>query len=195
MTSENNSNDLILVVDLEATCWKDKIISAGRLQTVDEMEIIEFGIVFAQTDGAAIDSKSFMVRPVKRPVLSSFCTELTTITQQDIDTAPTYLVAVKQIDDWLSPYSFYAWGSWGNYDRKQLDAEARHHGRTPVFAYSPHLNLKQLWRKGRVNARRGGLQNALKFHNLPFVGTEHRGIDDALNIAKLLPFIDFETVE
>ncbi|WP_300493099.1 3'-5' exonuclease [uncultured Methylophaga sp.] len=187
-----DNKSLILVVDLEATCWQDKIISPGRPQTVDEMEIIEFGCTLAQTDGIIIDSRSFMVRPVKHPILSTFCTELTTITQQDVDAAPPYLEAVKQIDEWLSPYSLFAWGSWGNYDRKQLDAESRHHGQTPIFGYSPHLNLKPFWRKGRANARRGGLQNALKFHDLPFVGTEHRGIDDALNIAKLLPFINFE---
>lgn len=186
-----DDESLILVVDLEATCWQDKIISPGRPQTVDEMEIIEFGCVLAQTDGTVIDSRSFMVRPVKHLVLSSFCTELTTITQQDVDDAPTYLEAVKQIDDWLSPYSFFAWGSWGNYDRKQLDAERLRYGWSPVFAKSPHLNLKQMWRKGRANARRGGLQNALKFHGLLFEGTEHRGIDDAKNIAKLLPTIDW----
>jgi len=190
-----DDENLILVVDLEATCWQDKIISTGRLQTVDEMEIIEFGCVLAQTDGTLIDFKSFMVRPVKHPLLSDFCTQLTTITQNDVDAAPLYLDVVEQIDHWLTNYNLIAWGSWGNYDRKQLDAERLRYGWSPIFAKSPHLNLKKMWRKGRVNARRGGLQNALKFHNLPFVGTEHRGIDDAINIAKLLPFIDFETVE
>ncbi len=190
-----DDESMILVVDLEATCWQDKIISPGRPQTVDEMEIIEFGCVLAQTDGTVMESRSFMVRPVKHPALSSFCTELTTITQQDVDDAPTYLEAIEQIDGWLANYNLTAWGSWGNYDRKQLDAERLRYGWSPIFAKSPHLNLKQMWRKGRANSRSSGLQNALKFHNLPFVGTEHRGIDDAINIAKLLPFIDFETVE
>lgn len=42
--------------------------------------------------------------------------------------------------------------------------------------------------------RHGGLRSALAFHGLEFEGTQHRGIDDALNIVRLVPFIDFDKV-
>ena len=34
-----------------------------------------------------------------------------------------------------------------------------------------------------------GVRKALASHNMKFIGTPHRGIDDVKNIARLLPFI------
>jgi len=49
--------------------------------------------------------------------------------------------------------------------------------------------LLRLFLKGRAAKRRSGLQAALAFHDLAFEGQHHRGIDDARNIARLLPWI------
>lgn len=184
-----------MVVDLEATCWENNVDGLDRRQTVDDMEIIEFGCVLANEDGRIIDCKSFLVRPQLYPELTAFCTQLTTITQEYVDASPVYVDVVKQIDIWLAAYDLFAWGSWGQYDKNQIEAERRRHTCSPAFNYRPHLNLKKLWRKenGSGKSRNGGLHNALSFHNLASEGTQHRGIDDARNIAKLLPFIDFET--
>ena len=62
-----------------------------------------------------------------------------------------------------------------------------------AFLNGPHVNLKKAWR-ATTRQRRTGLQSALAFHNLEFEGVHHRGIDDARNIARLLPFIDEEKV-
>lgn len=188
---------LILVVDLEATCWENNVDGLDRRQTVDDMEIIEFGCVLAKTSGRIVDTRSFLVRPQVHPKLSSFCTHLTTITQKDVDASPIYDDVVKQIDTWLATYDLFAWGSWGQYDKNQIEAERRRHNRCPAFNYLPHINLKKLWRKdnGTGKSRKGGLRSALSFHDLTFEGTQHRGIDDARNIAKLLHFLDFEGVK
>lgn len=188
------NESLILVIDLEATCWEDKVDGLDRRQTLDDMEIIEFGCVLAKPSGAIVDTKSFLIRPVVHPKLTSFCKQLTTITQDDVDASPIYTDVVKQIDTWLAAYDLFAWGSWGQYDKNQIEAERLRHNSYPAFNYLPHLNLKKLWRKdnGTGKSRKGGLRNALSFHGLIFEGTQHRGIDDARNIAKLLPFIDFD---
>ncbi|WP_232709764.1 hypothetical protein [Idiomarina sp. X4] len=65
-----NSQKLILIIDLEATCWDGNVEGLNRKQTVDDMEIIEFGCAIAQLDGAVVDSRSFMVRPQAHPKLS-----------------------------------------------------------------------------------------------------------------------------
>jgi len=186
-----NSQKLILIVDLEATCWDGNVEGLERKQTVDDMEIIEFGCAIAQLDGAVVDSRSFMVRPQVHPKLSNFCTQLTTITQKDVESAPVYQDVVPKINQWLENYDFAAWGSWGNYDKNQISAEQRRHNLVPEFFSLPHINIKQQWRQGKVNSRSAGLANALKYHGLSFEGTHHRGIDDALNIARLLRFTDF----
>ncbi|WP_417438958.1 exonuclease domain-containing protein [Idiomarina sp.] len=185
-----NSNRLYLIVDPEATCWDGNVEGLDRKQTVDDMEIIEFGCVIAQLDGAVVDSRSFMVRPQVHPKLSDFCTQLTSITQRDVDSAPIYQDVVPKINQWLENYELAAWGSWGNYDKNQIGAEFRRHEIAPEFFSLSHINIKQQWRQDKVNSRSAGLANALRYHGLSFEGTHHRGIDDALNIARLLRFTE-----
>ncbi|MTJ00945.1 3'-5' exonuclease [Idiomarina piscisalsi] len=181
---------LILIVDLEATCWDGNVEGLGRKQTVDDMEIIEFGCVVSRFDGTVVDSQSFMVRSQIHTELSQFCKQLTSITQSDVDAAPVYQSVVPEIDQWLKSYKLGVWGSWGNYDKNQISAEQKRHNLVPEFFSLPHINIKQQWRQGKVNSRSAGLANALNYHGLSFEGTHHRGIDDALNIARLLRFTE-----
>ncbi|AAV83252.1 MAG: exonuclease [Idiomarina sp.] len=185
-----NSNRLYLIVDLEATCWDGNVEGLDRKQTVDDMEIIEFGCVIAEDNGTVRDYRSFMVRPQSHPNLSEFCTQLTSIAQSDVDAAPVYQSVVPEIDQWLKNYKLEGWGSWGNYDKNQISAEQRRHNLAPEFFSLSHMNIKQEWRRGKVNSRSADLANAMKYHGLSFEGTHHRGIDDALNIAPLLRFTD-----
>lgn len=53
----------------------------------------------------------------------------------------------------------------------------------------PHVNLKQLFSNTQGLPKRYGMAEALQLAGLPLEGTHHRGIDDARNIAKLLPYI------
>ena len=47
-----------------------------------------------------------------------------------------------------------------------------------------HLNLKRLFAEQR-GLRPGGMREALRRLDLPLLGTHHRGIDDARNIARI----------
>lgn len=188
------SNDaLILVVDLEATCWDNTTVpGTDRKQTVHDMETIEFGCAVARLDGEVIDAKSFMVKPAMHPKLSAFCTALTSITQADVDNAPTFAQTTQRINDWLAPQRLAAWGGWGNYDKNQLQADAARTGTHPNFLELPHINLKTAWRKSNGLSRKAksGLTHALAFHELEFEGRHHRGVDDARNIARLVAWVD-----
>ena len=50
----------ILVIDLEATCW-ETVNPAGQPQSIESMEIIEFGCALATRQGDLLDSRSFLV--------------------------------------------------------------------------------------------------------------------------------------
>nr|MBK7069866.1 exonuclease domain-containing protein [Deltaproteobacteria bacterium] len=78
--------------------------------------------------------------------------------------------------------------SWGAYDRTQFEQDCRHH--RVAWPFGPdHLNLKAQLSERRGSSRRFGMAQALRVAGLPLAGTHHRGIDDARNIARLLPFI------
>ena len=176
----------ILVVDLEATCWEGQ-------QEIADMEVIEFGCVVVAGDGSVEREFSTFVRPVKSPTLTQFCTDLTSITQEDVEAAPEFRGACARIDEWLGSTRGLIWGSWGYYDEKQLRVEGERHGVAPAFLDVPHVNLKKLWQKTQ-KCKPAGLRGALRYHGLDFQGSPHRGIDDARNIARLLPNISRDRI-
>ncbi|WP_328188016.1 3'-5' exonuclease [Marinobacter sp. OP 3.4] len=96
-----NDHSPLLVIDLEATCWESRKVPSGQPQSIHNMEIIEFGCALATRGGTLLDSKSFLVRPVRHPHLSGFCTELTGINQTMVDTAPEYVKVCQEINTWL----------------------------------------------------------------------------------------------
>lgn len=164
----------------------------GQPQTVETMEIIEFGCALATRSGDLLDSRSFLVQPAFRPTLSEFCIRLTSISQQMLSTAPHFAEVAKSLDEWLGePLSDFIWCSWGNYDLQHVQADSTKHGVAPRFLSFPHVNLKRLWRRTTGQKKKNGLANALAFHKLAFEGRQHRGIDDARNIVRLLPFMDW----
>jgi inhibitor of KinA sporulation pathway (predicted exonuclease) len=180
------------VVDLEATCWAERTGPDGEPQGLDNMEIIEFGCALATRQGGLLDSRSFLVQPTWNRTFSDFCTSLTSITQTMVDEAPRFPEAVQALDAWLgSPPDDFIWCSWGNYDRLHVLADSEKHGRTLAFMTYPHLNLKRIWRRTTGQKRTNGLAHALAYHELNFEGHHHRGVDDARNMVRSLPFMDW----
>jgi len=71
--------DKIIVVDVESTCWKGKP-PEGQIN-----EIIEVGLATVNVETLEIINKqSYIVKP-KLSIISNFCTELTSITQEMVD--------------------------------------------------------------------------------------------------------------
>src|SRR5262245_52557201 len=169
-----------LVVDLEATC--DDLGAVPR----HEMEIIEIGAVLV--DGRSLRPiAEFMtfVRPILHPDLTPFCTELTTIVQDDVDAAPTFPVAAARLAAFGCGALFC---SWGAYDRNQLAADCTRHGVAPPLG-PIHWNIKDAYARARGSRRGLGTHAALRAIGIEPTGTHHRGIDDARNIARTLPFV------
>lgn len=170
-----------LVIDLEATC--DNHDAVPR----DEMEIIEIGAVLVDSNTlqAKAEFQTF-VRPVRHPTLTEFCTKLTSITQADVDGAPGFPDALEALRLFMNDDQ-PLFCSWGNYDRNQFRLDADYHGVTLPFG-PDHMNVKQQFSDALGTRKRFGMAAALAKVGLPLVGTHHRGIDDARNIALLLPF-------
>lgn len=188
----HKTSDNILIIDLESTCWENSVMPNGKRQDLANMEIIEFGCALANRRGHVIDARSFLVRPTLHPFLSDFCTTLTGITQSMVNEAPAFPEASQALADWLGdcPRNFI-WCSWGNYDRLHIEAQSEREGVSLSILEHPHLNLKRIWRRTTGQKKKNGLASALAFHNLDFVGRQHRGLDDAKNIARLLAFMDW----
>ncbi|MFY8351631.1 exonuclease domain-containing protein [Pseudoalteromonas sp. SSM20] len=192
MEPEYNSGNLnslindyrhIVVVDIEHTCAMDGSIPP------EERETIEIGAVLLDTCSLQIiDEFSCLIRPVIHPKLSKFCTELTGITQSELDVAEPFPKLFANFIDWLPSDAEYIFATWGAYDLVQLNIDCASHG-MPEFSPSTTLNLKIAFKEARNLKKKVGLKRALEIANLSYEGNHHRALDDAKNTAKLLPLI------
>lgn len=172
--------DKIIVVDIESTCWGDEA-PPGQ-----QSEIIEIGVCALVVEtGKIIDKTSILVRP-QRSQVSPFCTELTTLTQAQVDSGIGFDEACMQLISQFDTKT-HIWGSWGNYDRRMFRQQCKDF-KVP-YPFSPkHINLKALFAK-MPEFEWMGLARALKTIGLDFEGTHHRGADDAWNIARVVAYL------
>ena len=172
-----------LVIDFEATCCDKATIPR------EQMEIIEFGVVMVDAHSLqVIDQFQSFVRPIRNPELTAFCTQLTSIGQQDVNSAPSFIEVVASFKTWLNQYHGFVFCSWGDYDLKQLWQDCAFH-KVPYPISAAHINVKRLLTERQRLRKKPGLGEAIRLAGLEFTGTHHRGIDDAHNIARLLPYI------
>ncbi len=101
------------VVDVEATCW------AGEPPAGQVSEIIEIGLTTVDLgSGERTGRYRLLVRPA-RSVVSGFCTELTGLTQQEVDGGIGFAEACRVLAAEHHAGS-RAWASWGDYDKNQF---------------------------------------------------------------------------
>ncbi len=167
-----------IIFDLEATCWESKKEAPGK------PEIIEIGAVKLDSDGNEIDRLEQFVKPTHFPELSEFCTKLTSITQDMVEDAPIFQEAMQIFRDWIGYDDDFILCSWGDYDPKQLTREAEIHG-LKFSWFEKHINLKEQYTRIKNMKHQKGMKKALIIEKIELDGTDHRGIDDALNIAKI----------
>lgn len=181
---DRSSDQLILVVDLEATCCDRGSIPDG------EMEIIEIGACWAYMDGTVVDRFECLVRPTLHPDLTPFCCDLLGLCQTDVDGADALSTAALKFGEFVGCRRDHAiaWGSWGAFDRNQMSRECQRLGIADPIQL-PHQNLKQRFAKSRRIGKQVGMRKALELIGLSAQGVHHRALDDALNIARLLPWM------
>lgn len=104
-----------------------------------EMEIIEIGVSLVNRQGRELDHFQRFVRPLRRPLLTPFCRQLTHINQPSIDSALPLNEVWPLFERWLGQHQarLEGWASWGDYDRQQLELEWQRHGLTSLLGQTP----------------------------------------------------------
>ncbi|NXI08081.1 ERI2 exoribonuclease, partial [Irena cyanogastra] len=167
---------------------------------------VEFPAVLLNTSTGVIESEFHMyVQPQEHPILSEFCTELTGITQNQVDEGVPLNICLSQFLKWIQKIqkekkimfttdsqnnstseakacAFVTWTDWDlgvclHYEcrRKQL--------RKPDILNS-WIDLKATYR-AFYNRKPKGLNGALQDLGIAFEGREHSGLDDSRNTARL----------
>lgn len=161
----------VLIIDIESTCGED--IS----------EIIEIGI--ADTNGASYPS-IFIIPEFSK--ITPLCTSLTTLTPEQINKeGQSVQQAYLKFNSIASKYS--TWASYGEYDKKMFE-KMRSLYNININLPPEHINIRSLVSQNINNSNNPQLaprnpKDSLELLGYEFIGVNHRGDDDARNIAKL----------
>nr|WP_084742065.1 3'-5' exonuclease [Cryptosporangium aurantiacum] len=173
-----STDQLLNVVDIEATCW------SGQPPAGSVSEIVEIGLAVVDLESAQrVERHRILVRPTRSRV-SAFCTELTGLTQEEVDTGLDFAAACRLLES-EHHSGRRPWASWGDYDRNQFLRQCRAPA-TPYPFGRHHINAKVVFTEAYGLRKRPGMAKALEIAGLPLEGRHHRGEDDAWNIAALI---------
>lgn len=190
--------DSFLVLDFEATCQSKGV--------PDPQEIIEFPIVEVDASRRIVVSEfQSFVRPIAHPKLSNFCTNLTGITQDQVNNAPTLPYVLDEVYEWMygrglfddKKFLFVTCGGWDfksalpknikYYEdsyRNGLKTERNLKG-VPAH-FQNWYDLKESFKSHYGIQRTPSFKNMLRHMNMRLIGRHHSGIDDTRNIARML---------
>lgn len=170
----------IIVYDLEMTVRRKK----GQIA-----EIIEIGAAKVGLAGGApqiVSQFQAFVKPVVVPQLSADTTSFTGITQENVNEAGNLTQVVREWIEWIGQEEYFLC-AWGPDDQRQLVQECRQHG-IPTEWIVNHNNLQKMLSKiyKLEKHQQMGLKPALEMLEIPFEGSHHRALDDAMNTAQIL---------
>lgn len=146
------------------------------------------------------------VRPLAHPRLSEFCTELTGITQKQVDEAPVLAKVLQMVEEWMADRGhldegkrvlFVTSGRWDltkalprNVDwyaaemLQELEGNDACLDALPQYYLQWH-DLKDSFRAHYETHTRSFL-GMLRHMNMELIGRHHSGIDDARNMARMV---------
>jgi len=184
--------DYYVVLDFEATCAQGK--------PPKPQEIIEFPSVLLDGEKlTVIDEFASFVRPVHHPKLTAFCSELTGITQQQVDDALFFPEVFALHMAWLRSHNLkvttadegasFAFITCGDWDlRRMLPNQCRVCEPRRDFiphAYRQWINIKVHYMAFKGTRKLPTMTGMLRGLGLDLVGRHHSGIDDTRNIARI----------
>lgn len=177
-----------IILDLECTCdnrGEDSVVKRN------DMEIIEIGAIISDLKGNIKDEKiEILIKPITHPTLTDFCTELTTITQKDVDNGTSLIKAIQELNSFAEKHQIKVWGSWGFFDYNQFKREATRKNidlsEFYFFKEMKHVNLSLIYQETKKFKNKKGIRKALVNEGLDFVGVQHRAINDVINIARII---------
>lgn len=130
-------------------------------------------------------------KPQINPILSKYCTDLTGITQEQVDSAETFDKVLIHFQKWLEKHKL-------NSSRKFAIVTDSHWDIKKYLYYQCiYLCLPfPIWANSWVNVsvacrkfyrlKKTSLQYMLDHLDMKFIGNHHCGLDDAKNIARIL---------
>jgi len=177
-----------LVLDFESTCQEGA--------RIDPQEIIEFPCLLVRAeDLSLVDQFHEYVKPVGKPLLTKFCTDLTGITQGMIQDKDTFPDVLSRFVSWYKSHgldpsnaTFVTCGQWDLVSmllQQCIYSDVALPPMLDVSTSGEFVNIKLTYQN--TTGKYGkGLKDMQKHLGLQFEGRLHSGIDDCRNILSVM---------
>ncbi|KAL7547903.1 hypothetical protein ACHAWF_016793 [Thalassiosira exigua] len=153
----------------------------------------------SKRDAWCVDFFDSFVRPTLNAQLTAFSVELTGITQDDIDAAPTIDRVIPKYLRWLQSRGLvdgdgnrtgnWCFATWGDVDlMTTLRLELKHKRIDLPRCFDRWINLKDdaVFKRHYRREPRGGLRSCVESIGADWEGRAHNGLVDSINTAKIV---------
>ncbi|MCL4163318.1 UNVERIFIED_CONTAM: hypothetical protein GTU68_048842, partial [Idotea baltica] len=179
--------EYFLVLDFEATCQQKPE------RRPNPQEIIEFPVIAINSETLKEEFRfHHYVRPTYNPQLSTFCTDLTGITQEMVETANNFYTVFREFNIWMEEnfikrkrtFAFVCCGDW---DFSFMIVHQCRVLRLEVPKYFDRwINIKSSFKLVLELPKQMKFIDMMKYLGLEIEGRHHSGIDDCHNISRIL---------
>lgn len=142
------------------------------------------------------------VKPVFNPELTKYCTDLTGITQFQVNKGKPFYDSFKDHYKWLiqnvkpefrdlpamENIFMVTCGNWDLMTMLPTDCK-RHKIKYYPAVYRRFIDIKSIYKKTLKTSKKYGLANMMKNINMKMDGRHHSGIDDCRNTGKLFEYL------
>jgi len=182
-TPFQNFKSEIIEIPTVVMTREEEAVKSSTTSEVDHTHTVEYKITN--------EFRSF-VQPTLFPNITTFCTSLTGITQEQIETPPLggrkFPLVFRNWLTFMSQYPQCLIVTCGDWDlRQMLPRQLTYSGvKYPTGKLlSRWCNIKVCFRE-LYGRKAGSMTQMLDFLNLPLEGKHHSGIDDCRNIARIV---------
>lgn len=187
----------LAVLDFEANCLR------GRVHP--HQEITEFPVIVFDTEARKVrDELTFHHYCRIEEKLTPFATELTGITQEQVDAGMPFKEVMKEFGQWMVTNEMYRedgtpnvlFLTYGDWDLQTALPKQCKYSKIKVPSYFRTWgNVKTYFKEGYGEKKGPGMMGMLEFLGIKHVGRHHSGIDDCRNIMQIVIHMLNEGVE
>lgn len=183
--------EFVVVLDFEAQCDEKTQL---KVQEIIEMP----SIILDLSSRQIIDTFHTYVKPEVHAQLFPFCTELTGITQVQVDAGIPLEKALLELDQFLVKHglvdqdgkkkSRWAFATCGDWDLRQCLKGEAVYKKIDVKPYMREwVNIKDFFPfPSYFGAKKPGMATMLELLNMKLEGKHHSGIDDSKNLVRIV---------
>jgi inhibitor of KinA sporulation pathway (predicted exonuclease) len=177
-----NENKKILTLDTELSCWENRVFHRKQVK-----ELFQFGLALIDVDTLTIERSGCYFIKNERHEVTTFCTELTGITQRQLTRQGLTLEHARQVmsDKWGIGNRATPLVAWGD-ESKWMRGDYLEKGLEYPF-HNGLINLADYHQFGHKKSRkRPGLKKTCNYYGVKMHEPHHNAESDAISLANLL---------